>query len=134
MANTYKISGKAKWAKVHTPDDKYGTYQICVYMDKKAEKTFVQSGCQGQIKEDEDGRFYNFKRRPQVLSRKGKLLDFGPPKVLDKDGKETSALIGNGSDVTIEIETYMTEKGVGTRLNSVTIDNLVEYKRKEDNE
>lgn len=127
----YTLKGTCKWAKVFNPDPEYGTYQIQLYPDKKSLKTIVESGCQGKPKEDEDGTYYTFRRKPQVLSRKGELIDFGPPKVRDIDGKPMTDLIGNGSSVEIEITTYNTNKGIGTKFESVKVLKLVPYERKE---
>lgn len=123
----YTYCGKCKWAKVFKPDEKYGNYQIVLYPNKPSLKAYIKAGHQGEIREDEDGQYVIFRRRPKVLTKKGDIWDKGPPKVLDADGEAFNKLIGNGSEVEITVEVYDTRKGLGTSLESVTVLEHVEY-------
>lgn len=126
MSELY-FTGKARWAKLYVPDEKYGPkYSIELQLDPENLAKYKAAGCMGNPSKDGEG-YYTFRRTKTMLTRKGQVKEFGPPKVLDKEGQPTTISIGNGSDVTIKVETYPTEKGVGTRLVSVRIDNLVEY-------
>lgn len=126
MAELY-FNGKARWAKLYVPDEKFGPkYSIELQLDEENLAKYKAAGCMGNPSKDGEG-YYTFRRTKTMLTRKGQLKEFGPPKVLDKEGQPTTVSIGNGSDVTIKVETYPTEKGVGTRLVSVRVDNLVEY-------
>lgn len=124
--NYYYLSGKAKWAKLFKPDDKYKNWQINVYLDDASKKTFTESGMSMQPKRDDDGEFITF-RRPEAKLIKNDLIKFDPPTVLDADGKPLDKLVGNGSEVTIKVVVYDTIKGKGHRLEAVKVNKLVEY-------
>jgi hypothetical protein len=121
--NTYYFSGECKWAKLYKPDDKYGNYTIDVKLDEPSIEMYKKAGCQGQIKEG----FVTFRRKPKVLTKKGEVWELGAPQVFDAGGMPTTDLVGNGSIVTVKVVTYPTQKGIGTRLESVKVDKLVKY-------
>lgn len=123
---THYFKGIAKWAKVHTPDKKYGHYSINVYMDPDNLAAYTKSGIQVAVKEDEEGKFVTFRRSPKKLI-KGELVDFGGPAVFNAEGTPLKEDVGNGSDVTVKVTSFETAKGVGHRLESVLVNNLVEY-------
>ena len=61
-------------------------------------------------------------------------MTFAPPIVFDSEGKVLSnVIIGDGSDLTVKCQVYPyggkggIAKGIGARLESVRIDNLVPY-------
>lgn len=120
------LSGKAKWAKVYKPDDKYQNWTIQVYMDKDSLKTYQESGMSMAIKKDEDGQYVTF-RRPMAKLIKNELVKFNPPRVLDSNNQPFDKNIGNGSDVTVKVIVYDTIKGPGHRLEAVRVDKWVEY-------
>lgn len=125
---TYTFSGEAKWAKLASPDQKYNKYQVDLYLDDWGD--FQKSGLQLKTKEDkETGAKYVTFRRPVQSLIKGKLKEWGPPQVVNADGSAFTALVGNGSRLTVEVDVYDTVKGPGHRLQKVTVDKLVEYKR-----
>jgi len=127
MATQYVyFKGKAKWAKVFRPDQMYDYYGMDFYPDDP--DAFQESGIQLKPnKDNEDGRtFFKVKRRPTALI-KGELVNFGPPVVFDKTNMTTTQAIGNGSEVTVKIALYDSQKGKGHRLESVRVENLVEY-------
>lgn len=124
---SYTYKGTAKWAKLFKPDEKYGSYSIVLYPDKASLKQYIKVGHQGAVREDEDGKFVTFRRKPQVLTKKGTVWELGPPKVLDENGEDLDKLVGNGSEVEVTVETYDTPKGLGTRLATVKVNELKEY-------
>ena len=127
MASSYYyLTGKAKWAKLFKPDDKYKNWQIQVYMDEPSMKTFEESGMTMTKKTDEDGSFVTF-RRPEAKVIKDELVKFEPPTVLDAEGNKLDQLVGNGSDVTVKVIVYDTMKGKGHRLEAVKVNKLVPY-------
>ena len=128
MSTTYHyFTGITKWAKVRKPDNKYNNFQVPLYMTPDVLKEFKVLGLGLKIKEDSEGSLVTFKRPMEKLI-KGEVVHFGPPKVFNPDGTEmTEGLIGNGSTVTVKIQKYDTLKGPGHRLESVRVDNLVEY-------
>lgn len=127
----YYLTGKAKWARLFTPDDKYKNYKIDLALDDASKEAFAESGMQLNSKAAEDGIFYTF-RRPESKVIKGELVKFDPPSVTDKDGNKVESLVGNGSDVTIKVVVYDTMKGKGHRLEAVRVNELVEYKKPEE--
>lgn len=131
MASSYYyLSGKAKWAKLFKPDDKYKNWQIQVYMDDPSMKIFDESGMTMQKKQDEDGTFVTF-RRPEAKVIRDELVKFNPPEVLDAEGNKLDKLVGNGSEVTVKVIVYDTMKGKGHRLEAVKVNKLVEYVKQE---
>jgi hypothetical protein len=126
----YYLSGKAKWAKLFKPDDKYKNWQIQVYMDDPSMKIFDESGMTMQKKQDEDGTFVTF-RRPEAKVIRDELVKFNPPEVLDAEGNKLEKLVGNGSEVTVKVIVYDTMKGKGHRLEAVKVNKLVEYVKQE---
>lgn len=127
MATSYVyLSGKAKWARLFTPDDKYKNYKIDVCLDEDSRKKFAESGMTMTPKPQEDGEYITF-RRPEAKLIKNELVKFEPPAVTDANGNKVEALVGNGSDVTIKVVVYDTIKGKGHRLEAVRVDKLVEY-------
>lgn len=123
---TYFLSGKAKWAKLITPDEKYQNWQTQLYMDEESMKLYDLSGMGMQKKKDEDGTYVTF-RRPMTKVIKGELIKFDPPEVIDEKGNLLKKPIGNGSEVTIKVIVYDTVKGKGHRLEKVKVNKLVEY-------
>lgn len=127
---TYYFSGKAKWAKVQKPDEKYDNYQVTLYMDDENFQKFKESKLKLSIKEDENSdRFVVFKRKSKQNFGEGDE-DMGPPKVFIgtvEDYQPFTGLIGNGSDVTLRVSVYDTRNGKGHRLEKVLVTNLVEY-------
>lgn len=130
MANTIVyVRGTAKWAKLRYPDKKYNFYGVDLYLSqddaKRVSKYF-------KVKRNEEGVFISC-RRPVSKVMKGELVDLGPPELLDKDNSELDKyeMVGNGSVVTCKIMAYETEKGKGTRLESLRVEELVSYRSTE---
>lgn len=131
MASSYfYLSGKAKWAKLFKPDDKYKNWQIQVYLDDESMKVYDDSGMTMQKKRDDDGVFVTF-RRPEAKVIKDELVKFDPPAVVDGNGNKLDQLVGNGSDVTVKVIVYDTMKGKGHRLEAVKVNKLVPYVKQE---
>lgn len=131
MASSYYyLSGKAKWAKLFKPDEKYKNWQIQVYLDDASMKTYDESGMTMQKKQDDDGVFVTF-RRPEAKVIRDELVKFSPPEVLDSEGNKSDQLVGNGSEVTIKVIVYDTMKGKGHRLEAVKVNKLVPYVKAE---
>lgn len=129
----YKFYGKTKWAKVHTPDEKFKRYTVDAYLDDKSFTLFKKSGIQVEVREDDDGETFVRFGRPvsRVFTNRktgeDELIKFGPPEVVDADGNPTKELVGNGSECTFEIETFPTVKGIGHRLAKLQVLSLVAY-------
>ena len=142
----YYFTGKAQWAKVYPgqEDPEYEQFSIDVALDNWDEFTKSQlqlkvreSGKPNQagkpykwFSEEEGVKFVPFRRKVRQLIN-GETVEFGAPIVLDKDNKPFSQLIGNGSTVTVKVAVYDTRKGKGHRLESVRVEDWVEYKPEE---
>lgn len=124
------FTGECRWAKLTKPDEKYGHFSIDVHLSEEDRLKYKAAGCQGRILDD---GFVTFKRRNKILTMKQEVMEFGPPKVSFANEADSNKLIGNGSTVTVSVCVYDTTKGPGTRLDSVVVNNLVEYKPKENN-
>lgn len=124
----YYFQGTIKWAKVHTPDPKFGNYEVNLYPDKPSWAAFKRSGLELKIREDDDGKFITL-RRPDKKLIKNEIKEFGPPKVMTADLEKFDGNIGNGSKVTVKVNVYDTQKGKGHRLEAIRIDELVEYNK-----
>lgn len=120
--------GKTKWTKVYPgqEDQKYGHFGMDFYPDDL--EAFQKTGVQLQERTDDDGVFFKLRRTPTKLI-KGKLADFGAPTVLDSNNQPFNQPIGNGSTVTVKLSVYDTVKGKGHRLDSVRVEDWVEYKK-----
>lgn len=140
------IQGKAKWAKLVTPDTKYNCWSVVVYPDEESMKILNDlketkgetSGILNPIKKDEDGYNVTLKRPIQKLMG-GKVTAFAPPIIVEADGTSLlrNALIGNGSDITCKVQVYNYNKptggkGTAMRLESVRVDKLVPFEMKKD--
>lgn len=129
MSKFHYFTGPCKWAKVYDPDEYNGErkWKIDVFLNKNEIKSLKESGLKLKVKEDEEGlKFVTFSR-PVVKEIKGEMVDFDPPKVLDKDHNPITDLIGNGSLVTAKVLVYNSAMGPGHRLEAVRVDNLVSY-------
>jgi hypothetical protein len=114
------FTGIAKWAKVYTPDPEYQNYSINVELDEASLKEFDASGIRVRPKADkEDGKMYHRFRRTS---------EDDMPLVIDSQGEKFSSAIGNGSKVTVRVESYDTKRhGKGHRLMAVRVDDWVKF-------
>jgi hypothetical protein len=120
------LTGKAKWAKVRTPDEKYDNFTIDLFPTKESWGEFKASGMEVRPKRADEGEYITL-RRPNNKLIKNEIVTFGPPKVLNPDETVFEGLIGNGSTVTLKVAVYDTIKGKGHRLEAVRVDDLVVY-------
>lgn len=145
MPDYVYLKGKASWAKVITPDVEYNTWSIKLYIDDNSYAEFMKlkerngevEGILNEVKTDEEGGRFVTLRRPMSRKWNGKETQLSAPVVLDKNNQPTRDAIGNGSDVTVKCELYSYKKpfnkgrGRAIRLQSVRVDNLVPYERKD---
>lgn len=127
----YRFYGKAKWAKVHKPDEKYQRFTIDLFMDKKSWALYRKSGMQLKVRtgemDDLEQKFVTF-ACPVSRIIKGEKQDF-QVKVLNAKDERITDLVGNGSEVEVEVAVYDTVKGKGHRLVSVKVNKLVEFSK-----
>lgn len=130
----YYFSGKANWAKLQKPDEKYNTYTLDLYMDENEIARYTASGAQSEVRTDEKtGERYVRFRRPHSKLVKNDLKVLGPPDVFiqtdDGNDEPFTDLVGNGSMVVAKVAIYDTVKGKGATLEGVRVTDLVEYKK-----
>ncbi len=125
------FKGKAKWAHTSKPD-KFGNYSVVLYPDDES-LTKIRELKDGKppilnvVKKDEDG--YNVKFScPQNKTINGRVQVFSVL-VMDVNKNPVTALLGNGSDITIKCDLYTYRRGEGKaiRLKAIRVDNLVPY-------
>jgi hypothetical protein len=135
-SKTVTLKGKVKWAYT-TRLDNFGNYSIKLYPTEESLNLFHTLKLKNGVKEDEDGKFITLRRPPQKKIGK-KIVDFGPPKVF-LGGEKFEEIIGDGSDVTVDLEVYSYGDkgdnpygaGVGSRLEAITVDYVVPYVKKD---
>lgn len=131
MAGTFYFEGKAKWAKVYKPDEKYNRYTIDVFLDEPSWASYRKSGLQLKTRDDpEDGKYVRFALAASRLV-KDEIVK-AKPEVYDKDNNPITTDIGNGSKVTVKVETFDTKNGPGHRLVAVRVEELVPYSSSKD--
>lgn len=127
---TFYFSGEAIFPRLLKPDTTYninGVYSIGVTLDAASQAEFDKSGIRLKSKSWNGSKpFYTFKRADKGLMRDS-LVTFGPPKIIDKDQKPLTKFVGNGSKVTIKVLVFDTRNGKGHRLDTVRVDELVEF-------
>ncbi len=131
---TVYVSGKAKWVKYKTPDEKFKKWSHVLYPNAESLEKIreLQSeGMKNQLKKDEDG-YYVSLSRPSVKEFKGTIKAFTPPLLFDKDNQPFNDAVGNGSDITTKLEVYQHAtpgggKAKAARWVSSRIDNLIPY-------
>lgn len=119
------------------PDDP-GKWHIKLHPTAESLDLFKSLKLKNRLMRDDDGDYFNVNRpRKKVINLPNggkKEIIFEAPKVFDVDGHPLteSARIGNGSDITVKCEKYSYthngKKSNAIRLDSVRIDNLIEYK------
>lgn len=131
------FQGKAKWARLVTPDPEYHKWSVTLYFNPKSLEEFKALKLRNIIKQDEDG-FYSRLSREQSKQMGSVLVAFVPPQVFDKEGLPMDGvLIGNGSDVTVKckLRKYKDKRSGemknAIRMESVRVDSLVPYEKKD---
>lgn len=137
MSQTVTFKGKSFYAKpwpnqidreYEDPDSiRGGNWCVRVTLDEDSVKLFNAIGPKAKLK---DG-VAAFRRYEYVDYGQGEgVQPLGPPSVT---GVSEGTLIGNGSDLSVQVEvypyTFKNRPGVALRLVSVHVDNLVEYVR-----
>lgn len=132
--------GKAKWVKSVNPDLTYNKWGFVLYPNEvhlEEIRDLQAKGVKNVLSKDDDGWKLNISR-PVQKTWKGRIIAFAPPRVVDKDGLPLDGVaIGNGSDVTAQIEVYQHgtpsgKKATAIRWEGLRIDNLIPFESKTD--
>ena len=130
------VTGPVKWA-FHIfkegMDTKYGEkFTLQMYPDAKSKLVLKEAGYRGKWHEDGDGDWTKFSRDNKKTFA-DRVEEFGPPKVMDGEGKEwdSSVTIGNGSVCSAQLEVFPSKFGVGSRLIEVRVLKHVPYEKQD---
>lgn len=157
MATTYlTLKGRARWAQVYEPEEFRGDtrWKISLVLDGDEFKKFERSGVQSIPKEDGEGnKVVSFRRQVRkVFPKDDEATYWTPPEIKgivqvkyvnELTGEQVRSFkrsekipiklegekinIGNDSVVLVNVCLYDTPLGKGTRLENVTVLDLVEY-------
>ena len=151
MAKTkyWDLTGEVYWAMVYEPDEYSGSHRWKLNLHLKDDDEWLlykESGIRLEIKENEAGK-YIAPRRDCTRNWDGKVVKMAPPRIFDAEGEVlvgyktdedgeimrygNPVLIGNGSVCKVRLSSFPTANGIGHRLESVTILDLIEYERPE---
>lgn len=148
------FEGIAYWAKLYKPDEFRGAerWTMNLYLSPADLERYKKLGIQKKLNTNDIGTYFS-PQRPTSKMIAGKLVYFTPPVIYDKDGKilvgyynddgnqvrsyedkerkiikkGDDVLIGNGSTVLVTLSVYPTAMGVGNRLESVRLVDLITY-------
>lgn len=137
MATQYfYLEGFVNWAKVQKPALKFGSkdeYEWTLDFYPSDVKEWKATKSQGRLKEDGEGNeFIRLRRNVSGTDKDGNTIQYEPPKVLKRNSETNenepfTNLIGNGSKVVVKVAVYDTAMGKGTRLEGLTVLDLVPY-------
>lgn len=145
----YKFRGFSGYAMVYKPDEymEKEFWKISFYPETEAVLDKMKAkGVRLKLYEDSgeksgvEGKYFVIKRPTEKQFKDG-LVEFNPPAIYDKNGKDLvtynketgerigePVLIGNGSLVEVTVSIYDAPPyGKGTRLESVKLIDLIEY-------
>lgn len=128
------LTGKAEWCKpwdfqldtafvdnTKGPDPRGGNFATVVILDDASVAAFTTLGTKAKLKDGNKLTVRRYERHPV-------LGELGPVEV---SGVEQGVLIGNGSDITIDVDvydyTYLGRPSRGVRWVGVHVDALVVY-------
>lgn len=121
------VRGIAQWAHVQKPDDRFppAKYSITVHVDEDMAKELRDAGL--RVKKEGDKNVFKVKRN--VLRVDGS--EAGKPNVVDAKTEPFNDLIGNGSEVMVQIKPYEYSNnfgsGVSADLVGVQVLKLIPY-------
>lgn len=136
VAEYVYLSGKCKWAKGLLAPSQFKKYGVKLNLDNPSLSIILdlkKKGIKNALVKDEDGYWVNLSR-PSELNFKGQLRGVEPPVIITKDNVpfNKDKMIGDGSDLTCKVAVRSWKSpfgvpGVSLRLESVRVDNLVEF-------
>lgn len=115
------FKGKVDFSSVNVID-KFGKYSMSLLIESDDIAKYQSAGIQGSITATDAGPRVVFSRQPTRVNRKsGEVIQFGPPKIVDKNGNPTDLFVMKGDEVVAKVTTYKTDKGTGCTLESVLL-------------
>jgi len=140
LATQYlKVTGKIEWAhKLFIPDEYNGAKRyICSFFpDKESKQKIKDSGLKLVYKSNSKnfpGEEYVSPRRDLQKLIKGEIVEFGRPRIVNKDYSDIdpNVRIGAGTQVEMTIAVYDAGRYKGHRLETVRILDLVTYEKEQ---
>lgn len=146
MTDTVVLQGKGSWIRYNKPDERYSKWSLVLHPTAQSLDVIKElqstrdgiSGIKNVLGKDEDGYYMTFSR-PTTKVIQGQLKPFFPPVVVNADGSPfgTDKAIGNGSDITIELEVYTHKtpgggKAKACRWSKMRVDNFIPFERNRD--
>lgn len=126
-----ELTGKSKFAHNLFTPNKWGKYNMVLYLNEDSLNTFMDLRTKNKLNKDQQGFWINVAREQRREFKPGVISDLGPPKITDLNDKVIDAHVGDGSDVVCVMEvrpyTFEGQKGNAMRLHSVKVKNLVEW-------
>lgn len=122
---THYFTGVARQLFLTRPDQ-FGNYTVGLELDEPSKAELAASGCTLRPRSWEGFTFVTF-RRPNQKLIKNQVVQFGPPGLIDANGQPVTKMVGKGSKLTVKVVVYDSMKGKGHRLDTVRVDELVEY-------
>lgn len=160
MTEYINVRGFVKWCKVYDPEEFRGDtrWTTAFYPANEHEmKKLQRAGLQLEFKEDEDGKYVRPRRAyKKLFGKDDEITYFTPPKLtgevdvkyvrkgtdipvtsfkksekIDIEAVGEKKLIGNLSEVVINLAVFPTQQGNGHRWNSLKVLKLVEFNRED---
>lgn len=130
------VKGKIRYCRHLHPDPEYNKYSVQMGVegeDLDNVREWIRLGIRNQLKSDEEGWWVTLSRKTS-FEAKGKVIPLAPPRVIDKEGKPITVMVGHGSDgiAKCELRSYPKFNSKGLRWEALRVDNLVEYNVKKD--
>ena len=130
------VSGKVKYCNPILPNQ-WKKWTCMLYLDKESYELVLklkEKGIKNKLQKDDDGYYMAFSRPTSMTTRKGDVIPFLPPIILDSDGEHqlSNAVLGVGSDVELKLELYGysppggTSKEYAVRWEALRVITLVE--------
>lgn len=121
------VKGIAHWAHVQKPDDRFppAKFSITLHVDDDTAKELREAGL--RVKKEGDVNVFKVKRN--VLKQNGE--EAGKPNIVDSATEPFNELIGNGSQVVVQIRPYEYNNSYGSGMSAdlvgVQVIDLVPY-------
>lgn len=136
-----KCKGKAMWAYISIPDEKYvPCWRITVCMDSAEAQKLIELGLKKQVKRidpltnPEEAELGEYKMKfVRYVDKRGKFTGKNSrPEFIDADNNPFEDILGNGSDVVVKFRPYTWKNtkfgtGVSADLEGVKVINLKPY-------
>lgn len=136
------LKGKIKWCKHLRPDTTYppGKWSVVMYIagdELEKVRKWQAQGIKNSVKFDEEDGWYITLSRKVSITVKGHEVGLEPPKIVDKDLKPITDMVGNGSDGVAKCILWSFNpmpgiSGKALRWEALRVDNLIPFDSSKD--